>query len=149
DDEQGWYQRPHPMRAHVLQHVPFEGLGSILPWLEARRAAISYTRFIESPALTDPETIDFLLALGGPMNVNDERALPWLIEEKRFVARLVRSGKPVLGICIGAQLIASALGARVERAAHKEIGWLPIEGVSAGDDRFAFPPAMLAVHWHG
>jgi len=138
------------MNVHVLQHVPFEGLGSIGPWLEARGASVTWTRFHESSAvLPDSAGVDFLIALGGPMSVNDEAALPWLVEEKRFIGEFLRAGKPMLGICLGAQLMANMLGARVYPGSQKEIGWFPIEGLPVPEDCFAFPNSAEVFHWHG
>jgi len=137
------------MHVHVLQHVPFEGLGSIEVWLSHRGARVTYTRFFESvrlPALTD---VDFIIALGGPMSVNDEEQLPWLREEKRFVAEAIASNKAVLGICLGAQLIASAMGARVYPGSAKEIGWFPVFSEPAVPDTFLFPASTDVFHWHG
>jgi len=138
------------MRAHYLQHVPFEGLGSIEPWLEAAGYEITNTRFFESAGLPDPAMIDLLVVMGGPMSVNDEDRFPWLAPEKRFIRAAINYGKPVLGICLGAQLIARAMGALVYRNSAKEIGWLPIQGVSAIDSPvFGFPPSVEVFHWHG
>ncbi len=138
------------MRAHYLQHVPFEGLGSIEPWLEAAGYEIANTRLFESAGLPDPTMIDLLIVMGGPMSVNDEDKFPWLAPEKRFIRSAIDSGKPVLGICLGAQLIASAMGAVVYRNSVKEIGWFPIQGVSLNDSSaFSFPPSVEVFHWHG
>ncbi|MBN8455858.1 gamma-glutamyl-gamma-aminobutyrate hydrolase family protein [Accumulibacter sp.] len=139
------------MKAHVLQHVSFEGLGSIDAWLKSRGAAVSTTQFFESTRLPAVADFDLLIALGGPMSVNDEDALPWLRDEKRLVREAVQRGKSVLGICLGAQLIASALGARVYPGTNKEIGWFPIYAIDANpeDDRFAFPDRTDVFHWHG
>ena len=138
------------MRAHYLQHVPFEGLGSIAPWLKATGYEVTCTRFFESADLPDVDAIDLLVIMGGPMSVNDEDTWPWLISEKRFVREFIDSGKPVLGICLGAQLIASALGARVFANPAKEIGWFPVHSVDAGDSAlFRFPDAETVFHWHG
>ncbi len=134
---------------HVLQHVPFEGLGSIESWISRRKAAISYTRFFASPTLPDLDGLELIIALGGPMSVNDEAALPWLVDEKRFLREAIRSGVPVLGICLGAQLIASALGARVRPGPAKEIGWFDIEGSASPGDCFRFPERTTVFHWHG
>lgn len=138
------------MRAHYFQHVPFEGLGSIEPWLETAGCEITCTRFYESAALPDSEKVDLLIVMGGPMSVNDEVALPWLISEKKFIRDMIESGKPVLGICLGAQLIASAMGARIYKNRVNEIGWFPIQGVEVHDDSvFKFPKSADVFHWHG
>lgn len=142
------------MKVHVLQHVKFEKLGSIESWLSARNAEISYTRLHESATLPKPCNADFLIALGGPMSVNDEASLPWLKEEKQFIREAIHAGLPVLGICLGAQLIASALGATVRPNAHPEIGWFDIESTVTGTaaiapDLFRFPATLSVFHWHG
>jgi GMP synthase-like glutamine amidotransferase len=101
----------------------------------------------ELPCLDD---IDLLIAMGGPMSVNDEQAYPWLTAEKEFVRDAIHSGKAVLGICLGAQLIASALGARVYPNAVKEIGWFPVTKVtSPGNSISCFPESVDVFHWHG
>lgn len=138
------------MRAHYFQHVLFEGLGSIEPWLVAAGAEITSTRFFVSPRLPVMDEIDLLVVMGGPMSVNDETNCPWLSIEKRFIREMIRAGKPVLGICLGAQLIASALGARVYKNPVKEIGWFPVRGiVGENSSTFHFPAATTVFHWHG
>ena len=137
------------MRVHVLQHVPFEGLGSIDAWLAGRNSRITWTRFFDDPTLPPPDEIDLLIALGGPMSVNDEAILPWLRDEKRFIAAVIAAGTPVLGICLGAQLIASAHGAPVHANDEKEIGWFPVVAEPPTPDCFALPPSIEVFHWHG
>jgi GMP synthase-like glutamine amidotransferase len=137
------------MNVRVLQHVPFEGLGSIEAWLGARPARVEYTRFYRSPVLPDLRAVDLVIAMGGPMSVNDEREHPWLKPEKAFLKEAVGRGLPVLGVCLGAQMIASALGARVCANACKEIGWFPVRAVSTDADVFRFPPQVTVFHWHG
>ena len=84
------------------------------------------------------------------MSVNDDEELPWLVHEKHFIRRAVEAGKPVLGVCLGAQLIASAMGARVYSHEVKEIGWFPVHGVDGvGSTGFRFPGTVEAFHWHG
>lgn len=137
------------MRVHVLQHVPFEGLGSIEGWLTKQGASVAYTRFYESATLPNARDIDFVIVLGGPMSVNDEHEFPWLVEEKRFVASAIYADKAVLGICLGCQLIASALGSRVYPSPFKEIGWFPVKGESHISESFRFPASVNVFHWHG
>ena len=98
--------------------------------------------------------MDLLVAMGGPMSVNDEVEHPWLVEEKALIRNAINAGKAVVGVCLGSQLIASALGARVYANRHKEIGWCPIRRVAAppagaSDGRFVFPEGLKVFHWHG
>ena len=139
------------MRADFFQHVPFEGLGSIAPWLEARGASVTGTRFFEEWTLPMANDVDLLIVMGGPMSVNDESIHPWLKDEKRFIKEAIARGKPVFGVCLGAQLIANAMGARVYANAEKEIGWFPIHRVDKprAGDAFQFPKDSLVFHWHG
>lgn len=137
------------MQVHVLQHVSFEGLGSIAPWLESRGAEVAYTRLYESPQLPDGNIADMIVVMGGSMSANDENRFPWLLPEKRFIRDAIVRGIPVLGICLGAQLIASAMGASVSQNPVKEIGWFPVRAVPAPADAFHFPEECLAFHWHG
>ena len=139
------------MDVHIFQHVPFEGIGSIEQWLKAHNFGISATRFFEHCDLPDPKTTEFLIVMGGPMSVNDEEIYPWLAQEKRFIREVLAAGKPVLGICLGAQLMACALGARVYKNPEKEIGWFPVRAVPAphGVSVFRFPDEFDAFHWHG
>ena len=138
------------MRAHTMQHVAFEGLGSIAPWLSAAGYDITATCFFESVELPEVNEIDLLVVMGGPMSVNDEDQFPWLADEKRFIRAAIQAGKPVLGVCLGAQLIASATGARVFTSPQKEIGWFPVQGIdSSSPAHFRFPPSATVFHWHG
>jgi GMP synthase-like glutamine amidotransferase len=137
------------MKVHVLQHVPFEGIGSMAPWLEAHGAELSTTRFFDKPVLPQPGNFDLVIAMGGPMSVNDESTLPWLLPEKAFIRAAVERGVAVLGVCLGAQLIANALGARVYQNPQKEIGWFPIQATAAATNAFRFPEQCTVFHWHG
>ena len=138
------------MRVHYLQHVPFEGLGSIETSLTAAGCQISCTRLYEDATFPDCSEFDLLVVMGGPMSVNDEHEYPWLVPEKQFVRAAVSEGKRLLGICLGAQLIASSLGAPVYASTHKEIGWYPISGTTPSDNSaFRFPRELEVFHWHG
>ncbi len=136
------------MRVHVLQHVPFEDIGSMAAWLKAHGAKVSYTRFYDNPALPDFQGLDLIMAMGGPMSVNDESAFPWLRPEKQFLREAIENGVSILGVCLGAQLIASALGCRVYLNPVKEIGWFPIEPTNTAATAFRFPICKV-FHWHG
>lgn len=138
------------MRAHSLQHVPFEGLGSIEPWLESKGYELTQTRLFASTDLPRPEAVDLLVVMGGPMSVHDEDTFPWLALEKQFVREIIESGKPVLGICLGAQIIANVMGAKVFPNHQKEIGWFPIHAVPSPEGSvFSFPQSETVFHWHG
>ncbi len=138
------------MKAHYLQHVPFEGLGSIKQWLTSEGYAISSTQLYNNACLPDLESIDFLIIMGGPMSIHDEVQYPWLTQEKLFIRRAIHAGIPVLGICLGAQLIASAMGAQVYPHDEKEIGWHPIYGIPSNETTcMNFPEKIDVFHWHG
>ena len=137
------------MHVAILQHVPFEGAGSIESWLQARGARQRLIPLHAGASLPEPQTFDLLIVLGGPMSVNDEADYPWLQAEKQLLARVIDAGKPVLGICLGAQLMAAALGARVTPGAHKEIGWFPLQGHPVAEGDFQFPEQITVFHWHG
>lgn len=129
------------MRAHWFQHVPFEGLGCIKPWLSQAGYEVTSTRFYETSVLPDVGQVDALIVMGGPMSVNDVVVHPWLLEERAFIRRAIQSGVPVLGICLGAQLIAAVLGAQVFPNPEKEIGRFPVHAVE-GDGVYRFPSSM-------
>lgn len=138
------------MRAHYLQHVPFEGPGSIEPWLKSAGYEITRTQLFESSNFPALKEIDFLIIMGGPMSVHDEGEFPWLPLEKQFIRDAIDSGTPVIGICLGAQLIASAMGAKVYQNPVKEIGWFPVQGIPAVTSLFfSFPASTEVFHWHG
>jgi GMP synthase-like glutamine amidotransferase len=137
------------MKVHVLQHLPFEDLGNIHPILKRREAHISYTHFFEDPQLPALVGFDLIIIMGGSMSVNDETEYPWLKAEKQFIREAISRKISILGVCLGAQLIASALGSRVYRNSKKEIGWFPVRRVPAPENCFSLPEECLAFHWHG
>ncbi len=139
------------MRAHCLLHETFEDLGAIEPWLRENKFEISYTRFFEPDKLPEINNIDWLIIMGGSMSVNDEHLFPWLAYEKEFIRNCISANKVVIGICLGSQLIASALGSDVYKNKEKEIGWFPIFKNDKPKSALAknFPDEILVFHWHG
>jgi GMP synthase (glutamine-hydrolysing) len=140
------------MRLHWLQHVAFEGLGSIEPWAAARGHQLTATRLHAGEPLPSLLGIDWLVVMGGPMGVHDSSRHPWLTDERRFVEAAIARGLRVLGICLGAQIVADVLGAAVRPNRVKEIGWLPVRATpeAARSPLFGcFPSELLAFHWHG
>jgi GMP synthase (glutamine-hydrolysing) len=140
------------MRVHYLQHVSFEGLGNIAPWLDEHGMEVSSTKMYRGEEFPSLDDIDWLMVMGGPMSVHDETAYPWLSAERRFLAEAIDRDKTILGFCLGAQLIADVLGANVYANTEPEIGWFPIERVenaSPLDLRRLLPPRMDVFHWHG
>ncbi len=140
------------MRIHYFQHVPFEGLGSIRHWAESRKHHVSATRWYNDERLSSIEGIDWLIVMGGPMGVTDEDKFPWLNAEKEFILQAIERKCKVLGICLGAQLIASVLGAKVGKNPVKEIGWHEVMLTEEGKSSKIFnvlPERFAAFHWHG
>lgn len=140
------------MRIHCLQHVPFEGPSGIADWALRRGHSIATTHVYAGDPLPAQAAFDWLVIMGGPMSVHDEADYGWLVPEKRFIGMSIAAGKTLIGVCLGAQLIAESLGARVARNPEKEIGWFPIELTEDGQSSpvFGFLPSALQVyHWHG
>ncbi len=140
------------LRLHYLQHVAFEGLGRIGPWSEAAGAVVTATRFYENQPLPPLEAFDVLVIMGGPMSTHETDRYPWLTREKRFIRDAVAARKAILGICLGAQLIADALGAKVYPNDQREIGWFDIQRTRIAADHpigKCLPPRIKVFHWHG
>lgn len=138
--------------ALVLRHLAFEGLGCLAPVLEAEGYDIE---MIEAPLHTltglDVISADVLIILGGPIGAFDDGSYPFLMDELELIRQRLASGKPILGICLGAQLIARALGAGVAAMGCKEIGFAPITLTEAGKTSALAPLAKgtPVLHWHG
>jgi GMP synthase-like glutamine amidotransferase len=129
------------MRYHVLQHVSFETPGLLADEIRERGHCLRTTALYQGeplPALTD---FDVLIVMGGPMSIHDEAEYPWLRGEKELIGATIREGKKILGICLGAQLIAAVCGARVYRNPEKEIGFWPVRWVDKTEE--------IVFHWHG
>ncbi len=140
------------MRLHYLQHVPFEGLGNIEPWARGLGWEVTATRLYRSEKPPSTDEFDWLIVMGGPMNIYEEKEYPWLSAEKKFIARAIESNKIVVGVCLGAQLIAEVTGGRVFRNRYKEIGWFPVRILPSAPSSSpfkGFPDEFMAFHWHG
>jgi len=140
------------LRVHHLQHVPFEGLGSMGPYLDSRGHSLSSTHLYLGQDLPPVRDLDWVIVMGGPMGVHDEEQYGWLRQEKAFIRKAIDAGKTVLGVCLGAQLMADALGAAVRRNGFREIGWFPVqtdEGMELTVLGDVIPPCLDAFHWHG
>jgi GMP synthase-like glutamine amidotransferase len=139
------------MKIQILQHISFEDEAFIAEWASQRGHGISRTRIYQHEPLPT-FGYDMLLIMGGPMSVNDENKHSWLIAEKEHIRGAIDKGKGVLGICLGAQLIANAIGAKVYPNNHKEIGWHRVYGSNGPSSEIApqiFPDSFMAFHWHG
>lgn len=139
------------MRLHILQHVIFEGPGSIAAWVERHSYSLTITRFFEAGwQLPDMASFDALVVMGGPMGVSDEGLHPWLAQEKMFIRACIDAGKRVVGICLGAQLAADVLGAKVYANAQKEIGWFPVFKMPVVSPLlWDMAEEVTVLHWHG
>ena len=136
----------------VLQHIACEPPGVFEDVLRERGASLHGVELDEGEPVPDWHGFDAIVAMGGPMSVNDEAEHSWLRDEKRLIADAVRAGTPFFGVCLGVQLLAASLGARVYTGAEPEVGLLPVElTAEAGDDPvFAGLPNPLAtLQWHG
>lgn len=140
------------MRIHYLQHVPFEDLGMMESILIDSGHSLTCTKLYRTYNIPSIHDFDYLIVMGGPMGVNDEAAYPWLYDEKKFIEDAIRQKKPVLGICLGAQLIAQVLGAKVYPNKYRELGWFDIELSQAVNNTIladVFPEKTSVFHWHG
>jgi GMP synthase (glutamine-hydrolysing) len=139
------------LRVVVLQHISCEPPGVYEDVLRQRGATIERVELDEREALPTHREFDAIIAMGGPMSVNDDEALPWLGDEKGFISESVRGGTPYWGVCLGAQLLAASLGARVYQGAQPEVGLLPVDltDEARADPLFAsLPSSLLTLQWH-
>ena len=142
------------MKMHVLMHVPFEGPACIAGWAADKGIELVYVKLFAGQE--PPSDTGFLVVMGGPMGVYDEDRHPFLAREKEFIRATIAKDRPTVGICLGAQLIAHVLGAKVHCGWRKETGWLPVQmeqprpdSAAGGADIFKnFPPVFTALHWH-
>ena len=139
------------MRIHVLQHSSANTLGTIEEYAKIKNHQLESTRFYETKSPPELDSFDLLIIMGGPMGIYDYEENPWLRDEKAFIKQAIEAGKPVLGICLGAQLLADILGARVYENRQMEMGWFPVRAVG-GENKPEFleglPDEITVFHWH-
>ena len=140
------------MRIHHLQHVPFEGLGSMAAYFTMQGHECSATHLYRGTNMPPLESLDWLIVMGGPMGVHDESRYSWMTAEKSYIQKAIEAGKVVLGICLGAQMIADVLGAKVFKNPDREIGWFPVWRVQQARETLLadiLPEKAEVFHWHG
>jgi len=136
----------------ILQHIACEPAGVYEDILAEKGASVQRVEIDTGQQLPDWRGFDAVLAMGGPMSVNDEDALPWISGEKRWIREAVHAGKPFWGVCLGVQLLAASLGARVYTGERPEVGILPVylTAEAQTDPVFAgLPRELLTFQWHG
>ena len=140
------------LNIQCIMHVPFEGPGVIADWVSEQKYHLNYTRLYEGDSLPEQGDIDLLVIMGGPMNVFDFHIHPWMEDEIEWITAFIHTGKPVLGICLGAQIIAAALDSEVYPGEHREIGWHNLKCMPCmGDYKICkdLPSTRKVFHWHG
>jgi GMP synthase-like glutamine amidotransferase len=140
------------VRALVLQHIACEPPGVFEDVLRERGASLHRVELDEGDALPDWRGFDAIVAMGGPMSATDDEALPWLTDEKRLIGEAVRAGTPFWGVCLGVQLLAASLGARVYSGEEPEVGLLPVELTNEAREDPVFeaaPDELVTLQWHG
>ena len=142
----------HKLSIHALTHVSFEGLGCIEQWIHSNNHLLTHTHLYEVHHFPEVTKIDWLIIMGGPMGVYDDVEYPWLAEEKIFIRQAIDAGKTIIGICLGAQLIAEVLGASVYPNDQKEIGWFDVKLSETAQKHPLFEnfeKQFQVFHWHG
>jgi GMP synthase-like glutamine amidotransferase len=140
------------IRFHCLQHVPFETPGNIELWAKQKEHSFSFSHLYNNEQLPAHSDFDALIVMGGPMSIHDENIVQWLKKEKEFIRAAIHQKKKILGICLGAQLIADALGTKVYPNKEKEIGFIPVRFTDDAlrNDLFkGFNSEETVFHWHG
>lgn len=138
------------MKIHCIRHEAYEDIGYIKEWIKKEEHQISYTHVYLYEEFPTKAEFELLIIMGGSASVYEIMKYPWVTNEIRFIKEAIASNIKVLGICLGAQIIASALGANVYRANKKEIGWFPVNFNTADLQSMVFlPEDITTFHWHG
>ena len=137
------------MKIHCIRHESFEGLAFIEEWITGKKYSLSFTHVHENQLF--PKKIDFelLIVMGGTASIYDESTHEWIAAEKQFISEVIEKKIKILGICLGAQIVASVLGARVYLAPFREIGWFPVKFNPELLNKMEFlPSSIITFHWH-
>lgn len=138
------------MKIHCIRHEAFEGLANIENWIKQKDIPLSYTHVFKNQEFPAELDFDILIIMGGTPSIYEKPVPKWLSNEKQFIARCIEKNIKVIGICLGAQLIANVLGAKVYPGQEKEIGWFPVKFSSNALNEFPFlPEKIVTFHWHG
>lgn len=129
------------METYIFQHVAFEGPGAILPYLESKGYHVHLVKLYAGDSVPSSLDVDFAVLMGGPMSALEEDKYPFMVEEKQLCRELFAADKPVLGVCLGAQIMANAFFAPIRQNPEKEIGFYPVT--------FENGFTVNAFHWHG
>ncbi len=139
------------LRIVAIQHVAFEQPARFADWTRRRGHDLHSCHPYRGEPLPSVDDFDCLIVLGGPMGIGDQALYPWLNDEQRLIGEVIEREKIVVGVCLGAQLIADLLGARVSRNPQPEVGWFPVTLTAAGRHSPLFAGEdhqFTALHWH-
>jgi GMP synthase (glutamine-hydrolysing) len=137
---------------YCIEHVSYEGPGTLKEWCEARGVKLKRVRLWAGDSIPRVEDVKKLVVMGGPMSIYDELDYDWLADEKEFIKSVCQKWEPkVLGVCLGAQIIADALGALVYPNEEAEIGFYPVTNTKNGNEGplSALAEGQVVLHWHG
>jgi len=140
------------IRFHCLQHVAFETPGNIEVWAKQKGHSFSFTHFYNNDSPPSTDKFDALIIMGGSMSIHDEHQFPWLKMEKKFIKDAIDQNKKIIGVCLGSQFIADALGAKVFKNKQTEIGFMPVTFTEAAFEKSlfdVFDKVETVFHWHG
>jgi GMP synthase (glutamine-hydrolysing) len=137
------------MKIHCIRHEPFEGLAEIEDWIKLNNHHLTYTRTYLNQSFPEEIAFDLLIIMGGTASVYQDKIYPWLTSEIDFIKKTIAADKKVIGICLGAQLLAKVLGAKVYPNTAREIGWYPIRFCkNTATGFYDLPEQIEAFHWH-
>ncbi len=129
------------MKTVIIQHEDSTPPGSTFVWLESKKIPYQVVRFVDLKTPPSSSEFDLLIICGGSMNVDQEARFPWLVQEKEFIRQAIKENKKIVGLCLGSQLLAEALGGSVQKHPHWEVGW---QSVALSNQE-----SLKVFQWHG